>query len=166
MAADYAPVVLLFLIDLAGALMRSIFPWLQDRAANERTMRELDLIPKDKLTEEQVAFIEKNSKPLNFAGRYIFTTVVGLIATITITVGSFSMVLASIPDDVTITAATLMAPGIFLMGWGGTSISNQLLKSKDATKDTDKKLMIAEIQEVGRVARLDAAHSSSRTTKL
>jgi hypothetical protein len=26
--------------------------------------------------------------------------------------------------------------------------------------------MIAEIQEVGRVARLDAAHSSSRTTKL
>ena len=150
MAVDYTPIVFLFLVDLAGALLRSIYPWLQARAANEQTMRELDKIPKDKLTPEQIKFIEDNSKPLNFAGRYVFTTIVSLIATITITIGSFSLITAQLPQDLTMTTAYLMATGIFIMGWGGTDISNQLLRSKSNQKDIDKKATIAEIQQAGR----------------
>lgn len=157
MVADYVPIVFLFFIDLFGALLRSIYPWLQERAANEKTMRELDLIPKDKLTAEQLAFIEKNSKPLNFAGRYVFTTLVGIIATITITVASFSVIVTQLPDNLTMITAGVMAPGIFLMGWGGTSFANQLLRSKDDSKDTEKKAMITEIQKVGIAARAERA---------
>jgi hypothetical protein len=167
MVADYVPIVFLFFIDLFGALVRSLIPWLQDRAANEKTMRELDLIPKDKLSIDQVAFIEKNSKPLNFAGRYVFTTIVGLVATLTITIGAFSLLLPTLPENLTMAVALVMAPGIFLQGYGGTSFSNQLLKSKDNTKDIEKKAMISEIQNVGIVARAErtAATSSQAPTK-
>lgn len=159
---DYLPPIFLFFVNLGGALLAAVYPWLQARAAMEKTMRELELIPKDKLTPEQLLFIEQNNKPLNFAGRYVFTTIVGLVATITITVGSFASIAASLPQDLTMIVAGTMAPGIFIMGWGGTALSNQFLRSKDDTKDIEKKAMIQEIKDVGVVARVEAHKESHK----
>lgn len=132
---DIYPLIIVFLADLAGALGRAVYPWLQQKKANEDLLRVLDMVPPEKLTAEQRMQIAEITQPLNFRRYYLFTTAVGLIGTLIVTVGSISLLITTLPENFGVAAAVLAIPMVFMSGWGGGSFSNQLLSSKSGTAD-------------------------------
>ena len=139
-------ILIIFAADLLGGVLRSVYPWLQQKQADEATLRALQLIPESQLTDEQKAFIKQMEQPLNFRKYYLFSTIVGLIGTLTLTIGSFALLTTQLPENFSIAGALIFAPTAFLSGWGGSSFSNQLLSSKTGgTEATGNKAMVTAI---------------------
>lgn len=123
---------LIFLADLAGAIGKAVYPFMQQKKQNEDELRMLSLIPDDKLTEEQRQFIKTASTPLNFRKYYAWTALFGFVGTVTISITGFSSLLATLPQNLSLSTVSALLPVAFLTGWGGGSVSNQLLSSKKA----------------------------------
>ena len=138
-------ILIIFVADLLGGVLRSAYPWLQQKQADEATLRSLQLIPETQLTEEQKIFIKQMEQPLNFRKYYLFTTVVGLIGTLTLTIGSFALLMTQLPENFGTAGALIFAPTAFLSGWGGSSFSNQLLSSKSGTASATNSAMVTSI---------------------
>lgn len=130
---DNFALAIIFLSILGGAIARAVYPFMQHQKENEDTLRALSVIPPDKLTPEQKQFLEDMAKPINFHKFYMFTAILGLAGSLSITLGSFSVLATHLPQNLTIDIAYGFIPTAVLTGWGGGSISNQLLSSKGAS---------------------------------
>lgn len=146
---EITAILIIFAADLLGGVLRSAYPWLQQKQADEATLRALQLIPTEKLTEEQKAFIRQMEQPLNFRKYYLFSTVVGLIGTLTLTIGSFALLMTQLPENFGVAGALIFAPTAFLSGWGGSSFSNQLMSSKNGTNSAAGQAMVTSILSKG-----------------
>lgn len=131
MEQDSLALSLIFLSLLGGSIARAVYPFIQHQKQNEDTLRTLELIPTDKLTDEQKQFIETVSKPLNFHKLYMWTAIFGFVGTVTVSMTAFSALMASLPSNLPLSSVTAFLPMAFLAGWGGNSLSNQLLSSKN-----------------------------------
>lgn len=129
MAAEASALAVVFLALLAGGLARTIYPFIQEQKNREERLRLLDSLPADKLTEEDKLFIENSNKPINFLKYYKYTALLGLGATIAITLTTFTVSLNTLPSDTSFNIALGLFPVFLITGWGGNGISNQLIKS-------------------------------------
>lgn len=138
MAVEISALVIVFLALAAGGLARAVYPFIQEQKNREERLKILDLLPPDKLTDDDKAFLTSANKPLNFLRYYKYTALLGIGGTLAVTLTSFTVALSSLPTNASFTVALSMVPVFLVTGWGGGGLSNQLIKSGTSTSNVQK----------------------------
>jgi hypothetical protein len=145
MVVEFSSMAVAFFSLLGGSLGRAAYPFLQERKNKEDEVRALQDIPEDQLTPEEKQLIENFNKPLNFLKYYKYTAIIGVGASIMISLSSLVSATQNLPSGDSLNLAVGLIPVWLLTGWGGGDISNQLIKSGTSTATTVKKAVLSRL---------------------